>query len=425
MELFLTSLVSQILLQRYSHMCHCHEKLVGYDVVTKLDEESRRESLESRAVKVLKSCIHRPTILEVLDYHGQLQTGGQFIIRNCVRGLYNTFAKRYASYFQRELLVMDDGGTIALDWGYTMSHQTTYLDKNRPIVVLLHGLLGDSQSEYIYHFIPRLLNAGYRPVVMVARGCGGLALTSPSTFAGRISWDLYEAIRHLHRNNDPCQIYGIGYSLGAAAILHFMAHTGEFSGLEGAVAVCPPWDVVNTSFNSSLLSKLWLFLLAIPLKVYMLSHHITLTRLAPQIFSGIDLWKLIVSKTIHEIDAVCYKTFQRVKISHNGHKVTATTTKFDDLEEYYRDISSIHYIHRITVPTLVLSSTDDPICPISDSPGELNDVEVGDSVVTVRNIIIVIEMHQRTNLPILAGEGPIRRPFGLSRRLALDKSVVR
>lgn len=72
--------------------------------------------------------------------------------------------------YRRELLTLKDGGEIALDW----SEYNCY--DNSPVILILPGLTGASQSEYIKCLVTAANNFSARVVVFNNRGLGGVAL---------------------------------------------------------------------------------------------------------------------------------------------------------------------------------------------------------------------------------------------------------
>lgn len=72
--------------------------------------------------------------------------------------------------YRRELLTLKDGGEIALDW----SEQNCTDDS--PVILILPGLTGASQSEYIKCLVSAANGIGARVVVFNNRGLGGVAL---------------------------------------------------------------------------------------------------------------------------------------------------------------------------------------------------------------------------------------------------------
>lgn len=72
--------------------------------------------------------------------------------------------------YRRELLSLKDGGQIALDW------MENGCDDKSPVILILPGLTGASQSEYIKCLVNAGNSLGARVVVFNNRGLGGVEL---------------------------------------------------------------------------------------------------------------------------------------------------------------------------------------------------------------------------------------------------------
>lgn len=265
--------------------------------------------------------------------------------------------------------MMSDGGTIALDW--VTNENNRLLSPSTPIVIILHGIIGDSQSEYFYDFVRTLYAHNLQPVVLVARGCGGLTLTSPSLFAGSKPFDLYETVQHLQERYPGRKLMAIGYSLGAAALLQYVSLCKYRcpSGLSLAACVSPPWCFKNT-VKPSLILAIWSYFIALPLKLHYLSHHSTLRRYSEE-YRTIHPLQVALVADVGAFDKLCYHTYHkcdRSSIAMTGQGETSKTwivrgqRRYSSLQEYYHDISPCNMVGDIDTPTVAFSAEDDPLC---------------------------------------------------------------
>jgi abhydrolase domain-containing protein 1/3 len=72
--------------------------------------------------------------------------------------------------FFREILTLADGGEVALDWAEHNCSSTS------PIVIILPGLTGASQAEYVKCLLYAAKNVGIKCVIFNNRGLGGMKL---------------------------------------------------------------------------------------------------------------------------------------------------------------------------------------------------------------------------------------------------------
>lgn len=81
----------------------------------------------------------------------------------------------------REILTLKDSGEVALDW------LETDCNDESPIIIVLPGLTGESQAEYIKCLVTAANSIGIRSCVFNNRGLGGIALKTPSEYLTRTS----------------------------------------------------------------------------------------------------------------------------------------------------------------------------------------------------------------------------------------------
>ena len=81
--------------------------------------------------------------------------------------LWPLFARhRLKVNYHRQRLELTDGDFLDLDWSDPVNN-------GKPIVLILHGLEGSSQSHYIRGLCSTLNQNQLRPCVMNFRGCSG------------------------------------------------------------------------------------------------------------------------------------------------------------------------------------------------------------------------------------------------------------
>ena len=330
--------------------------------------------------------------------------------------------RRWAINYNREKVSLPDGGTVALDWASRESHIAhSELADDAPTIILFHGLVGDSQSEYIFHLTWHLMEAGYRVAVMIARGCGDLELTSCASFIGKKENDVHCCIVRVKKRYPRSKLFFLGFSLGAASTLNYLAEFDSRNCKELTAAMCisPPWNM-QLQQGDRWLMNLWFILLVMPVKAYIFRHYGVLGRvqdLFRHYEKDVSLLRILSVKDMAELDRVLFHTYNvghhdpdgagastsaaaasvsayaaRHDDSQKGdassvsnlqaestldsaaaqHLLTAAakgkTPTYTTVEDYYRDVSPQNVAHLITTPTLAVSACDDPICMIKHCP---------------------------------------------------------
>ena len=243
--------------------------------------------------------------------------------------------------YDREILALKDGGQVGLDWHRHASEtRPGELDPPRrdaPIAIVQHGLTGSSESTYIRHAIPKLMEAGFRVVVFVARGCGGVELTTPFGFTAARTEDMREVVAHVQRSFPDAPLYGVGYSLGAGLLMLYMGEEGPRSPLRGAACVSPSFNFSIKPPHFDLWSR---FRLVKGLVEWAARNKERLTH------PSVDWSKVLKAETVREFDT---------------HAVVPVYG-YRDVDHYYETASAIRVAHAIVTPTLALCAADDPVC---------------------------------------------------------------
>lgn len=230
---------------------------------------------------------------------------------------------------QRERLELPDGDFIDLDWTETGSG---------PIVVILHGLEGSSDSPYARGILRAVERRGWRGVVMHFRGCSGEPNRLARSYHSGDTNDLAYFIQVLRNREPRTPLATVGFSLGGNVLLKWLGKTGDRAPLHAAVAVSVPF-VLHSAADR-------------------LQHG----------FSRLYQWQLMRSlrNSVNEKrrrmelplkigDLSALKSFR----DFDEH-VTAPLHGFDSANHYYTVSSSRQYLKGIVVPTLLLHARDDP-----------------------------------------------------------------
>lgn len=256
--------------------------------------------------------------------------------------------------YKREVLPLKDGGQVCLDWLDEGNESTRDHDHpERPTVILLPGLTGCSQSEYVKSFVLAVERTKARCVVFNNRGRGGIELKTPRTYCAANSDDLEEAIDYIRGKFPDAPLMATGISLGGMIIGNYLATRGEkaANSLVAAMVLSIPWNVfVGTE---SLEKPLWNLLLNRHL-ANCLCNTVDSMR---NMLEGDHKWDIdhvMKSKTIREFDT----------------RFTALQFGYGTVENYYKAACLHDKLDRIKVPLLCLSAADDPFQPLEGIPVE-------------------------------------------------------
>lgn len=233
-------------------------------------------------------------------------------------------------HWERERLELPDGDFVDL------CHLGT---GSGPRVCLFHGLEGCVDSHYIGGLASRLAARGARVTFMHFRGCSGtpnrLARAYHSGDTGDIAW-----LADTLRQREPDTALGaVGFSLGANALLKYLAEHGRGAAFAAAVAVSPPFRLaVAASRINTGLSRLY--------QHYLLNRMKRSTRARARARGGLPIDEALMERC---------RTFRAFDDC-----VTAPLHGFRDVDDYYSMSGCAAWLCRVECPTLVLHARDDP-----------------------------------------------------------------
>lgn len=215
----------------------------------------------------------------------------------------------------------------------------------RPLLVVFHGLEGDSGSHYARALMAEAARRGWRGAVAHFRGCGGAINLAPRAYhsgdSDEIDWILRRFARD-HAQGAP--LLAAGVSLGGNALLKWLGERAESAGfVAAAAAISPPQDLaagarsLSRGFNRVYTRN---FLRTLKAK--------SLAKLAqhPGLF---DRDRMLTARTFHDFDDA----------------VTAPMHGFRGCHDYWARSSCRQHLGGIRVPTLVLNALNDPFLPAS------------------------------------------------------------
>lgn len=236
-----------------------------------------------------------------------------------------------------------EGVTVALsDGDKIVLHVNPGEDASSPIVMLLHGLGGDSESSYVLRLTAKMTARGTTVVRFNHRGCGRGAhgLARDIYHAGRIA-DVAAAVDYVNSRWPGRPLLVAAFSLSGNMLLRLLGEDpARAAGISRAMAVCSPVDLEHCSLA-----------LASP-DNKLIDRYYTrrLVRTAEgRVVLFPDLPKPVWPQglNLREFDAV----------------YTAPLAGFPTRDAYYAHSSSKPHLARITVPTLLLGAKDDPVVP--------------------------------------------------------------
>lgn len=244
-------------------------------------------------------------------------------------------------HYRRERLETPDGDFLDLDWA-TVDGAPAAGD-DAPLCVIVHGLEGSAQSSYVLETARALAEHGIRSVAMNFRSCSGEPNRTARFYHAGETGDIGFLLGVLAARNPRATLLGVGFSLGANALLKYLGEQGEASRIRAAVAVSVPFDLgrgadkLAASFMGRAYTRHF---------VRRLVEKYRVKRAAGIRVDGVeqDERRLLRSRSFRDFDDV----------------VTARLHGFSGADDYYTRSSSAGFLHAIRVPVLLVQALDDP-----------------------------------------------------------------
>ncbi|MGJ0483782.1 MAG: hydrolase [Methylomicrobium sp.] len=227
----------------------------------------------------------------------------------------------------------------------------------QPIVILLHGLTGSSESGYINGLQHTLAKLGLRTVALNFRGCSGESNRLARCYHSGETEDIQFLYQTLREREPETPIAAIGFSLGGNVLLKWLGEQGDRLDLFAAIAVSVPLVLnICASKLDNGFSKIYRKSLLNELKQYvrLKLRHLERLGIEAEAEKIRQLGSLAGINSFWQYDDV----------------VVAKLHGYRDVHDYYQRSSSRQFLKSITVPTLVIQAADDPFMTVEVLPEE-------------------------------------------------------
>jgi predicted alpha/beta-fold hydrolase len=239
---------------------------------------------------------------------------------------------------RRHVVALPDGDALLLQENTPRSWRP-----HRPAALVVHGLTGTHSSPHIRRQARMLLDHGVRVFRIDLRGARpGLPLARGNYHAGQTD-DLRVALAYIHSLAPAAPLLLAGMSLGAALALRLAGELPEHPvpGLARVAALNPPIDLVSCSRLIELKRN----------RIYE-KHFVR----------GLVEDAVLRRHYFPDLPEVQFP--KRLTLRQFDDLYTAPRNGFVDAMDYYSRVASAPLIPRITVPTLILTSRDDPFIAV-------------------------------------------------------------
>ncbi|HEY5074484.1 MAG TPA: alpha/beta fold hydrolase [Pyrinomonadaceae bacterium] len=215
----------------------------------------------------------------------------------------------------------------------------------QPTLVMWHGMEGSTASSYMLTTADKMFRAGFNVVRVNFRNCGGTEHLSPTIYHGGMTGDLRAVIDHLIARDRMSRLCVAGFSLGGNMVLKLAGEYGESPPPE-LKAICAVSPSIDLRASTSLIARRrnWIY------QQDFLRRLKNRIKVKEKLFPG-------------RYDSSGLRSIRSVEQFDNHY--VAPLFGFADANDYYAQASSLPFIGRIRVPTLIIHAEDDPFIPFA------------------------------------------------------------
>lgn len=225
----------------------------------------------------------------------------------------------------------------------------TVINGNQKLAILLHGLEGSAQSQYILGTAYHLIHEGWDIAAFNFRSCSGEINRGPVLYHSGFTQDLHMTLQYFSK--DYQNIAAVGFSLGGNVLMKYLGD-GIYtipSALKVSAGVSVPCDLAAGSKK-----------IARP-ENYLYQKNFLLSLL-----------KKMKMKHRQFPELIAIKEAKRVKtLIDFDHAFTAPVHGFADAWDYYDKANSLQFLSHIKIPSLMINALDDSFLPRTSYPYEI------------------------------------------------------
>ena len=215
--------------------------------------------------------------------------------------------------------------------------------KDVPVIVVVHGLEGSSDSNYVRGIAEKAFHRGFHVLRMNQRNCGGTEALTPTLYNSGMSADYRTVFEELSNRDGFEQIFFAGYSMGGNLVTKM---AGEFGAavpkaLRGVSAVCPALDLAACA---DALERLDNYFYQRRFVSGLMSRYARKHKMLPERYPIVGLAPV---RTVRQFDDV----------------ITAPQFGYRDAQDYYENVGAKRVAAQVRVPMLMITAQDDPFVP--------------------------------------------------------------
>jgi uncharacterized protein len=223
-----------------------------------------------------------------------------------------------------------------------------------PVIAILHGLEGSSESNYARGIAEKAFRLGYHAVRLNQRNCGGTESLTPTLYNSGMSGDYRAVLEELANGDGFEQVFFVGYSMGGNLVTKMAGEYGEAApkALRAVCVVCPAMDLGACADALELREN---FFYQRHFVKGLMARYARKAELFPERYSKNGFGEV---RSVREFD----------------NKITAPHFGYKDAQDYYDAVGAKKVVAQVRVPMLMITAQDDPFVPyelfVRANPGQ-------------------------------------------------------
>jgi len=219
-------------------------------------------------------------------------------------------------------------------------------ERTQPLtLIVVHGLEGSSDSQYMQGIARDGITAGMNVVLMNQRNCGGMDHVAPTLYNSGLSGDVAAVVRNVLENDKVSRFALIGFSMGGNLVLKLAGEWGSDGPpqFQAVAAVCPAIDLAaSADALHRPANRIY--------EYYFLLQLFRRLRLKARLFpERFDVARLRGISSLRMFDD----------------RITAHYCGFAGADDYYARSAAANVVDRIAVPALIIHAANDPFIRIT------------------------------------------------------------
>ena len=238
--------------------------------------------------------------------------------------------------YKRERVELPDGDFLDFDWSLVGE------SPSRKLVIITHGLEGDSTRHYVTGMIKKFNDNGFDGLAWNCRSCSGEMNRLPRFYHHGDVDDIRFVVDYATQKYNYEEVVLVGFSMGGSMTIRLLGQYADDlpKAVKYGIAVSVPLDLYSSVYE-----------------LYKPGRRFYMKRFIKKL--GI---KIKVKAAQHPKNSLLnYDGYDKIKnFEQFDGRYTAPMFGFKDAHDFYRQAAAKPFLKNIKVPTLVVQAINDP-----------------------------------------------------------------